>query len=215
MKKSTVEIQDPTRRKVIFLIGAAAGLSACGGDGSSPTDASSTSTSSTSSSSTVDQQLDLRRAAPADRGPVLRGRGAEPLGHPRRHLGRDHAPGRPPAPHLPGVTLLGRDLLGALRSPGRRVALRRPRRLLGRREPGRAQVPPRLPGHRRVGARELHDHLPGLVHGPRRAHPLQDPDVARVRPAATSSRPSSSSTRRSRTWCTRSRPTTRRAVATP
>jgi protocatechuate 3,4-dioxygenase beta subunit len=53
MKKLTVDIHDPTRRKAIFLIGAAAGLSACGGESSSPTEASGTSTSSTSPSSST------------------------------------------------------------------------------------------------------------------------------------------------------------------
>ena len=56
----------------------------------------------------------------------------------------------------------------------------------------RPEVPARLPEHRRVGQREVHDDLSRLVPGSRGAHPLQDPPDRR---RASSPRSSSSTTR--------------------
>ena len=47
--------------------------------------------------------------------------------------------------------------------------------LLGRRQRAGPRLPAWLPAHRRERQGDDHDHLPGLVPGPRRPHPLQDP----------------------------------------
>ena len=127
----------------------------------------------------------LHHHAPADRGAVLRGRAPRSLGHPLGPAGWLDPRGRAAQAHPPGHPGERR----CLHAPGgdlrRSLAVRRPRRLLGRgrsehRLAGRRQqVPAWLPGDGRERDGPVHHDLPRLVSRPRRPHPLQGPDGAR------------------------------------
>ena len=109
----------------------------------------------------------LRGAARADRGAVLRGREAPPLGHPLRSGRRQRAARRAAPAGAARLAPHPRRLRAAARRHGGSLALRRARRLLGRpgsgRRHARQEVPARLPDDRRRRARALHHDLPGRV----------------------------------------------------
>ena len=118
----------------------------------------------------------VRRRPRADRGPVLRQREPRALRHPDRHRGRLGL-GRCRAEDRLGRLAGRRQRVHPARGRARRrLALRRARQLLGRRERAGPRLPARLPAHGCQRRRHDHDHLPGLVPGARGPHPLQDPD---------------------------------------
>ena len=131
------------------------------------------------------RRAQLCRAARADRGPVLRGRAAQPRRHPvgpgQRH--RDAGSSAPAGAHR--VEPSGRRLQPAARGADRPVALRRRRRLLGRHRPALSHagpaIPQRLPGDGPRRDRALHDHLPRLVRGSDGARALQSAHRPRIR----------------------------------
>ena len=108
-------------------------------------------------------------------GPVLRQREPRPLRHPDRHLGRLGQRRRRPDARLGRLAGRRQRVHPARGRPRRRLALRRARQLLGRRQRAGPRLPARLPADRRERQGDDHDDLPGLVPGPRRPHPLQDP----------------------------------------
>ena len=116
----------------------------------------------------------MRRHGGADAGTLLDRRSAGPQRHPHRSERRQHAAGHPARASPERVA--GRCRLRARRRrAGRRVAVRRGRRLLRRRRA------PRLSGDRRGGHGPLHDDLSRLVPGTHDPHPLPRPGVRRRR----------------------------------
>ncbi len=95
---------------------------------------------------------------------------------PGEKLRRNITEGQPGAPLAPAADRARRNDLQARQGRGRRhLARQRRRRLLrrGSQRHGRTHLSARHPAHRRERPRALQDRVPGLVPGPRRAHPRQ------------------------------------------
>ena len=174
-----------SRREVLALMGAgsvavvvaacAPGSSASGSPSAAATGAAGT-TSPSASTAAVASSLPSCVVVPElTEGPVLRQREPRPLRHPDRHLRWLGQRRCRPDPRLGRLAGRRQRVHPARGRPGRCLALRRARQLLGRRQRAGPRLPAWVPAHRRQRQGDDHDHLPGLVPGPRRPHPLQDP----------------------------------------